>query len=157
MASKTYRPGMEAELRRDLLEYPKRLMVEFHREMHAEAGVYALAITPRGDAPKRGTFDKLSERWGDRIGRRDRVPSSPRQNLKAIKLGTKSARINDDAGAAAIDFGRKRNHYKNFSRLGGSAQAPEGISEPTRRHLLGYANTTAAARATAEADRRFGK
>ena len=150
MASKTYKAGQESILAHDLKTHARRLIVEFHREMHSEAGRFLRAETPVGHT------GRMRASWGDRINGRDDVPASPRANICKIRLKSKSARINDHAGAAAIDFGRKRNQYKGFSRLGGSAKAPEGISEPGRRHVLGYA-AKANGIAAAKVDRRFGK
>ena len=155
MTTKNYTPDSFAnEFGRDARKHAAAIMVEFHREMHAEAGEIMERLTPLGSPDTDG--QSMVKRWGDRIGRRDTVPASPRASLSKIKLGSTSARINDDAGAAAIDHGRKRNHYKNFSRMGGSPQAPRGISKPAKEHVLNKAEAIAS-RAIKHADAKFGR
>lgn len=150
MTTKTYTiESFAREFDIDAKLHAERVFTNYKRAMHREARDKAEAITPTD------TGDMVG-RWGDRLGRRDTVPSSPGAAEKRIKFKTRHAVINDDPGAAAIDHGRKRNHYKNFSRMGGSPQAPRGVSKPTVEHVLNRSEQIGA-EAIAKAERRYGR
>ncbi len=155
MSTKTYTPDSFAKnFDRDVRRHASAMMLGFARGMKVEAHDRAVKLTPLESPDTDGQF--MVKRWGTRIGRKDTVPSSASFGLSQIKLGTSFGVMNDDAGAAAIDAGRKRNHYKNFSRMGGSPQAPSGVSGPLNDHMLGRAPAIAAT-AIKHADAKFGK
>ena len=139
---------------RDVKRHASAMMLGFARGMKVEAHRHAVKITPLESPDTDGQF--MVKRWGHRIGRRDTVPSKPRDGIEQIKLGTSFGVLNDDAGAAAIDAGRKRNHYKNFSRMGGSSQAPRGVSGPLKDHVLNQSERIGK-EAIAKADAKFGR
>ena len=117
------------------------LIAEWHKAKHVAAGEHARELTasipqPTGnlhagwvDAVRR-VPDGKQVRIGDYIG--------PVGRIKAFKLkpGQSSAVGNIDAGAAAIDFGRRRNNYPGYSRQGGSAAAPTGLTRPMLNRSL---------------------
>ncbi len=136
---------------RDVDNYIHHAMLRWHQLMHGEAGQEALRLTPSDETPE------MVNRWGDRIERTDQIPAGPLANLQRInKLGMRTARINDDPGAGPIDAGRKRNHYKGFSRMGGSPQAPRGISGPVMDRMESRAENLAR-EGIQHAESRFGK
>jgi|GEM_PF-6620963 len=136
---------------RDVRKHAEAMMIGFHEGMDEEAGREF-----KRWAEKVRDTGTLSSRMGSRRNGRDKIPAGPASNRGRIKIGTKTGRINDAGHASAIDAGRKRNHYKNFSRLGGSAQAPDGISRPTKEHVLNQAERLGA-EAIKKADAAFGR
>ena len=160
MTTKNYTPESFAkEFEADVMAHAERMMLGFARKLKVEAHEFAVAMTPV-ESPDTD-MERMAGRWGTRIERRDTVPSSPTTGLEQIKLGTSFGVLNDDKGAAAIDAGRKRNHYKArsgrqaFSRMGGSPQAPRGVSKPTAEHVISQSERLGA-EAIAEADEKFG-
>lgn len=129
MASKTYRTPAQfaTQFRRDINRLSGALVASYHEQNHREARKLLEAETPTATGELRDSYVDLVE--GSRAS-----PSTIRNS----KAGIVSAIGSSAAHFHAVDWGRrpyKGKRSSSTSRLGGSTEAPRGMTKPASEKL----------------------
>ncbi|MBT8463018.1 MAG: hypothetical protein KJO44_10905 [Gemmatimonadetes bacterium] len=154
MATKTYTLEQieRGEFDRDISRHTAALMVYGTQELMRSAKPILIDGTPEEAVDSDG--ERMKDKWTVRIDKKDF------QSISNVKLGSRAAWINYDAGAGAIDSQRGSFDYKgrgnaaSFTRQKGVS--PNGVSRPGADKIVAGSEAPLK-RGIQKAEARFGR